>query len=136
VRLRNSELIQQLRDWDADNVERENERISRTGEHFTPTALIEEVLDKFPKEHFSDPNKTTIDPSCGNGQFLSGVLIRKLANGISHEQALSTLYGVDIMLDNVKICQDRLLCGVEELRWIVEKNIVCADALTYDFSFK
>ena len=89
-----------------------------------------------PIEQFTDVSKTFLDPSCGNGQFLSEVLIRKLENGIDFEAALKTIYGVDIMFDNVLTCQNRLLCGVEELRHIVEKNIVCADALSYDYSFE
>ena len=51
------------------------------------------------------------------------------------EQALQTIYCVDLMPDNVKLCQDRLLCGQEHLRHIVEKNIVCADALRYHYRF-
>ena len=39
------------------------------------------------------------------------------------------------MPDNVKLCQDRLLQGQEAYRSIVEQNIVCADALKYDYSF-
>jgi hypothetical protein len=39
------------------------------------------------------------------------------------------------MPDNVKLCQDRLLCGQEHLRHIVEQNIVCADALRYHYRF-
>ena len=59
----------------------------------------------------------------------------KVENGINFEIALSTIYGVDLMPDNVKLCQDRLLCGREDLRHIVEKNIVCADALRYHYRF-
>lgn len=55
--------------------------------------------------------------------------------GIDFEQALKTIYDVDIMMDNVELCRDRLLCGQEHLRHIVERNIVCHDALTYDYSF-
>jgi hypothetical protein len=76
-----------------------------------------------------------LDNSCGDGQFLSEVLIRKLENGSTFEQALSTIYGVDLMPDNVKLCQDRLLCGQEQYRHIVEQNIVCADALRYHYRF-
>ena len=54
---------------------------------------------------------------------------------IDFETALSTIYGVDLMLDNVKLCQDRLLCSRDDLRHIVEQNIVCADALTYHYRF-
>jgi type I restriction-modification system DNA methylase subunit len=116
-------------------VERDNLRVKSTGEVFTPTPLVQEVLDKLPQELFSDPTKTFIDPACGDGQFLSEVLIRKLENDIPFEVAISTIYGVDIMEDNVKLCQDRLLCGHEDLRHIVERNIVCADSLEYSYLF-
>ena len=132
----NIELIKRLRNWDADYVVRETERIKAHGEVFTPTALVKEVVEKLPVKQFEDPTKTFLDNSCGNGRFLSEVLIKKLEQGHEFKIALSTIYGVDIMSDNVLICQNRLLCGIEELRHIVEKNIVCADALTYDYSFK
>jgi type I restriction-modification system DNA methylase subunit len=115
--------------------EREKLRVKATGEVFTPTPLVQEILDQLPQELFKDPAKTFIDPSCGDGQFLGEVVIRKMENGSTLEQALSTTYGVDLMPDNVRLCQDRLLCGQEQYRHIVEKNIVCHDALTYDYSF-
>ena len=114
---------------------RDQDRIKATGEVFTPTPLVQEVLDRMPQELFANPTKTFLDPSCGDGQFLGEVLIRKMENGIDFETALSTIYGVDLMEDNVELCRERLLCGREDLRHIVEKNIVCADALTYDYSF-
>ena len=116
-------------------VERDKLRVKATGEVFTPTPLVQEILEKLPSEQFTDPAKTFLDPSCGDGQFLGEVLIRKMENGSTFEQALSTTYGVDLMQDNVDLCRERLLCGREDLRHIVEKNIVCADALTYDYSF-
>ena len=116
-------------------IERDRLRIKSTGEVFTPTLLVQEILDKLDQILFQDQTKTFLDPSCGDGQFLGEVLIRKLENGIDFETALSTIYGVDLMPDNVKLCQDRLLCGQEHLRHIVEKNIVCADALTYNYCF-
>jgi type I restriction-modification system DNA methylase subunit len=131
----NEELIAHLRNWSVDCVVRDAARIKKTGEVFTPTALVQEILDKFSEEEFADASKTFLDPSCGNGHFLSEVLIRKLENKIDFAIALGSIYGVDIMLDNVEVCRDRLLCGLEQYRHIVEKNIVCADALTYDFSF-
>ena len=116
-------------------VDRDNLRIKATGEVFTPTELVQKILDKIPTEVFTDSNKTYLDPSCGDGQFLGEVLIRKVENGIDFEQALSTIYGVDLMQDNVDLCRERLLCGQEHLRHIVEKNIVCADALRYHYRF-
>lgn len=116
-------------------VERDKARIKASGEVFTPTPLVQEILDQLPTELFTDPTKTFLDPSCGDGQFLSEVIIRKMENGSTFEQALSTTYGVDLMPDNVQLCQDRLLCGQEQFRHIVETNIVCADALTYNYNF-
>jgi type I restriction-modification system DNA methylase subunit len=116
-------------------VERDQLRIKSTGEVFTPTLLVSELLNNLDESLFKNQTKTFLDPSCGDGQFLGEVLIRKVENGIDFETALSTIYGVDLMPDNVKLCQDRLLCGQEHLRHIVEKNIVCADALTYNYTF-
>ena len=116
-------------------VERDKLRVKETAEVFTPTPLVQEILDRLPLDVFTDRTKTFLDPSCGDGQFLGEVLIRKVENGIDFETALSTIYGVDLMQDNVELCRERLLCGREDLRHIVEKNIVCHDALTYDYSF-
>lgn len=116
-------------------VEREQSRVKATGEVFTPTLLVQKMLDNIPKDGFDNPTKTFLDPSCGDGQFLGEVLIRKLQNGIGFEIALSTIYGVDIMSDNIDLCRERLLCGREDLRHIVENNIICADALRYHYRF-
>jgi hypothetical protein len=116
-------------------VEREQSRVKATGEVFTPTPLVQEMLDKLPLDTFTDNKKTVLDPSCGDGQFLGEVLIRKMENGSTFEQALSTIYGVDLMEDNVELCRERLLCGREDLRHIVENNIVCADGLRYHYRF-
>ena len=116
-------------------IEREQNRVKATGEVFTPTDLVEELLNKLDPIIFTDSKKTVLEPSCGDGQFLSSVLYRKLQNGIDFEQALSTIYGVDLMQDNVELCRERLLCGREDLRHIVEQNIVCADGLRYHYRF-
>lgn len=116
-------------------VEREQARVKETAEVFTPTPLVESTLDKLDPTTFTDSTKTFLDPSCGDGQFLASVLYRKLQNDIDFETALSTVYGVDIMQDNVELCRERLLCGREDLRYIVEQNIVCADGLRYHYRF-
>ena len=119
-------------------VERTKTRTKSSGEVFTPTPLVQEIMDQLVANDptfFDDYSSTFLDPSCGDGQFLSEVMIRKMENGSTFEQALSTVYGVDLMPDNVKLCQDRLLCGQEEFRHIVEKNIVEADGLTYHYRF-
>jgi type I restriction-modification system DNA methylase subunit len=117
-------------------IDRDELRVKATAEVFTSTALVQKCLDDLPDQTvFSNPNKTFLDNSCGDGQFLSEVLIRKLENGIDFETALSTIYGVDLMPDNVELCRERLLCGRDDLKHIVEQNIVCADALTYHYRF-
>ena len=117
-------------------VERDNLRVKATGEVFTPTDLVREMLERIPQYQFQDPTKTFLDNSCGDGQFLGEVLIRKMENGSTFEQALSTTYGVDLMIDNVDLCRERLLCGREDLRHIVEQNIYQADALKFSYKFK
>lgn len=115
------------------------------------------MLDKLPPELFTDPTKTFVDPACGNGQFLAEVLVKKIENGIDYRTALSTIYGVDLMEDNCIETIKRLYMVTEDdiVIWLgkdIQKNgvirkfalrgnnnrflnIVCADALTYDFSF-
>jgi hypothetical protein len=131
-----SDIITHVRDREyMSGVDREKNRVKATGEIFTPTPLVQEVLDQLPQDLFVDPTKTFLDPSCGDGQFLAEVLIRKIENGIDFETALGSIYGVDLMQDNVNLCRERLLCGQEHLRHIVEKNIVCADGLEYNHLF-
>lgn len=131
-----SEVIAHARNREyMSGAERTQARIKATGEVFTPTNLVQTVLDQLPQELFQDPDKTVLDNSCGDGQFLSEVLIRKMEHGSTFEQALSTIYGIDLMPDNVELCRKRLLCGREDLRHIVEKNIICDNALTCNYAF-
>ncbi len=116
-------------------IERDNIRKLHSSEYFTPFKKVMARLDVYDKSVWTNPESQFLDPTCGDGQFLSEVLIRKLENGIDFETALSTIYGVDLMPDNVKLCQDRLLCRQEHLRHIVEKNIVEADGLEYKYLF-
>lgn len=119
-------------------IDREKLRVKSTGEVFTPIEVITKKLDdleKYDPNIFSDPTKTFLEPSVGDGNFLSEVLIRKLKNGIDFQTALSTIYGVDLMQDNVDLCRERLLCGQEQLRHIVEQNIQCRDALKFGYNF-
>ena len=119
-------------------IDRDKLRIKQTAEVFTPTYKAQELLDEYPQELFSNPTKTFIDSSCGDGQFLSEVIIRKMErSGCTLEQALSTTYGVELMEDNVKLCKERLRGPnpTQEILDILDKNIVCADALTYHYRF-
>jgi type I restriction-modification system DNA methylase subunit len=98
-------------------------------EYFTPDELLLKHINDL------DINEKYIDNCCGIGNWLVKILEMKLAAGIDHETALRQLYGVEFQQDSTEICRTRLLMGNEELRYIVEKNIVCADALTYNYTF-
>jgi hypothetical protein len=140
-------------------VERDKSRVTSTGEVFTPTPLVQEMLNQIPIVQFTDPTKTFIDPSCGDGQFLSEVILKKMENGSTYQQAVDTTYGVDLMLDNCLECIRRLygaeqppiiktiegddipkewrregLLAIFEVNGTIA-NIVNADGLLYDYSF-
>jgi type I restriction-modification system DNA methylase subunit len=111
---------------------RTKERKNLYGEVFTPPKLVNEMLDKLPQEEITNPDKVIGDISgCGNGNFLIEILNRRLNAGVNHKTALKTIYGVDIMADNVQECKERLSMGSEDTEiWeILNNNIVCADAL-------
>jgi len=118
-----------------------NSRRKITGEDFTPKWLVNDMLDKLPAIVWQDPLKTFCDKEAGNGNFLIEVLARKLAAGHDPLQALSTIYGVELMPDNVEEMKQRLLDTLPELDDtqkqqaidIINHNIVCADALTFNY---
>jgi hypothetical protein len=92
-------------------VDRMTDRVKSTGEVFTPTTLVIEMLQKMLDSNPDAlaPGKTVLDPACGDGQFLVPVKWYKvLRYGISEEEALKDIYGVDIMRDNVDLCKKRL----------------------------
>jgi hypothetical protein len=122
-------------------IERDKLRQKETAEVFTPTEMVQQILDEEElnsSDMFKDWTLTFLDNSCGDGQILSEVVIRKMkTSGCSLEKALSTTFGVDLMPDNVQMCKKRL-AGPEptqEILDILERNIVCADALTYHYRF-
>lgn len=119
-------------------IKRTQDRIDKTGEIFTPIKLVNEILDKLPEELFENPDKTFCDPSAGDGNFLEQILLRKLLYSNDKTKCLKSIYGVELMNDNVEVCKQRLLSIVgssQEHIDIVNTNIVCANALKYDFSF-
>lgn len=136
-------------------IARDKLRIKATAEVFTPDELVCEILDKLQeldKETFRDIDRGFCDPCAGDGQFLAWTLFYKLIKADfgkindkkfmesdvtpMFKRALKSIYGVDIMPDNVRLCRERLLCGQEHLRHIVVNNIRCEDATKYDFSFE
>lgn len=89
-------------------VERTFERVRATGEVFTPTSLVIEMLSGIPLETFA-PGRTVLDPACGDGQFLvAAKWVKVLGHNMTHQAALGEIYGIDIMRDNVDLCRRRL----------------------------
>jgi hypothetical protein len=90
------------------------------------------MLDRLPPETFEDPAKTFLDPSCGNGQFLIEVLRRKLANlspgdlpkddETMMEKVFASVYGVDLMADNVCDTIARLRLAMKTGKDLWEEN--------------
>lgn len=116
-------------------------RRKKTAEDFTNPILVSEMLDKLPPEVWSDPSKSFLDNSAGNGNFLVAILQRKLAAGHPPLQAISTIFGTELMADNVEEMRDRLLIELPSLspeeakkaRKIINHNIVCTDAFKWDY---
>lgn len=92
------------------------------------------MIAKIPEEKWKDPKATFLDPTAGSGNILVRMLEKRLASGISVEDAVKTLYGVELMQDNRDLCVQRILEIVgPKYSKIVNKNIVCADFFKWDF---
>ena len=120
---------------------RSKELVKSHGMVFTPTTLVNEMLDKLPPELFTNHNKTFLDNSCGNGAFLFEVMRRKMKAGASHIQSLKTIFGVELHLPNVNECKKRLSLNIQPSHpdyntiWnILNNHIICADALDNNHS--
>ena len=95
------------------------ERVRTRGEVFTAAREVNAMLDLV-KDETENIDSTFLEPACGDGNFLDEVLRRKLAvcqkrygkSAADYEKfsflACTTLYGVDIMADNVARCRERL----------------------------
>ncbi len=89
-------------------VARSRERVDLTAEVFTPASLVVKMLRDMPIDAFA-PGKTVLDPACGDGNFLiAAKWVKVLKFGLSENEALADLYGVDIMRDNVDRARERL----------------------------
>lgn len=100
------------------------DRIKQTGEVFTPSKLVNEMLDKIPTELINDPDKTIIDPSCGNGQFLIEVVKRR--------GTIKNVFGVDIMADNCCDTIARLIFYAVHGLEIINENAQFVSDLDHD----
>ena len=134
------------------------ERVARRGEVFTAEREVNAMCDLVADECLR-PDSRFLEPACGDGNFLSAILKRKLnelkrkykKSARDYEKlsivAIGSLYGVDIMNDNVLACRERLFaiwndeytahckgetndeCR-EAARFIISRNIVNGNALT------
>lgn len=134
------------------------ERVTDHGEVFTHEREVNAMLDLV-KNETERLDSRFLEPACGTGNFLIEVLNRKLRilkqkygkNQHDYEKysiiAIASLYGIDLLADNIEECRKRLLEVfaveyaslfkentnqklLEVLRFILSKNIECGDALT------
>lgn len=134
------------------------ERVADHGEVFTAEREVKAMCDLV-KQETERIDSRFLEPACGDGNFLAEILSRKLAivtkkykrSSYDWERnsllALGSVYGVDILSDNAKVCRNRLYelwakeyqiickkdCNDETrsaARFILERNIVCGNALT------
>ena len=134
------------------------ERVRQHGEVFTAEREVKAMCDLV-KDETERIDSRFLEPACGDGNFLSEILARKLAvvkrkygkSRLDYEKnavlAASSIYGVDILLDNVIACRARMFalwdkeykavckkdCNDqtrEAVKFILSRNIVCGNALT------
>jgi hypothetical protein len=134
------------------------ERVANHGEVFTSQREVDAMLGLV--EHETErADSRFLEPACGNGNFLAPILVNKLQklkdrygkSQLEFERysvvAVGSVYGVDILEDNVRQCRERLknifdnsysdLYGErckdecrEAVRYILSKNIIWGDALS------
>ncbi|MBP5534557.1 MAG: SAM-dependent DNA methyltransferase [Alphaproteobacteria bacterium] len=134
------------------------QRVSEHGEVFTNPREVNAMLDLV-KQETERIDSRFLEPACGKGAFISEVLHRKLRivsdryakSPVEYERyavlAISSIYGIDILEDNVADCRQEMLkifkdeyksalkqdCSPEceaSVRFILSKNIIWGDALT------
>ena len=113
-----------------------------TQEFFTPYEIVKKMCDKVSDEEWKDPTKTFLEPCFGNGQFCLYIIYKRLHARINWKTALETLYGVELMEDNVQECKERILNLLDALQikydkdealQIMHHNLVCHDFFTWNF---
>lgn len=134
------------------------QRVADHGEVYTAEREVKAMCDLVSDE-CNRIDSRFLEPACGDGNFLAEILSRKLAavkkkykkSVIDYEKnallAVSSIYGVDILADNVAACRERLFKiwrkeyksvvktaysedTEKSIRFILSKNIVCGNALT------
>lgn len=132
---------------------RSRQRVADHGEVFTPAWLVEEMLDHV-KDESERIDSRFLEPACGSGNFLVPVLQRKLGSVQKRYRrnefernhyallALMSIYGIELLEDNLAECRINLLETFSEYLkidsdsiWyqagfnVVTLNIVQGDAL-------
>lgn len=129
------------------------QRVADHGEVFTPSWLVEAMLDLV-KGESERIDSRFLEPACGSGNFLVPVLKRKLATvelryGQSDFErrhysllALMCLYGIELLPDNITECRANLLevfadyLNLDQSEmyfaasYVLSQNLVQGDALT------
>lgn len=98
-------------------------------EFFTPTDYIEDKLKLLDSKIFTDPTIPILDNMMGSSQILSEVLIKRMQNGLTYEDSIQTIFGLDISFDNVTVSRRRMSIGKKQYQHICEKNFQKGNAL-------
>lgn len=132
------------------------ERVQKHGEVFTPVWLVKDMLNLLPKDCWK-PEKTFLEPACGEGAFLIEIYKRKLQNIKVTLQddwewqvaiATSSIYGIELLEDNTNLCKQNLIHVfktfydkhfpdtqdkkfTKTIQFLIERNIIQGNALTY-----
>ena len=119
-----------------------NKNGKSTAEFFTPYEIVKKMAEKVSEEVWADPTKTFCEPCFGNGQFLLYIIWKRLTCGIEVKQVFETLYGVELMADNVAETKERIFnllntmqvkYNKEEIQQILDEHLVCSDFFEWDF---
>lgn len=99
----------------AEQIIKSKKRVQQHGEVFTPKRIVNLMLDQEElQENLRDLSSTFLEPSAGEGAFLTEILRRKLdvARQVSETRdaydenaliALASLYGIELLEDNVEL---------------------------------
>jgi hypothetical protein len=137
-----------------ENLVKSKQRVADHGEVFTPSWMVEDMLDLV-KAESERIDSRFLEPACGSGNFLKSVLKRKLTTVQSrygksdferrHHAlfAMMSIYGIELLTDNIEECRANLLeIYVSYLKvdsehvWakagakVLSANIIQGDALT------
>ena len=139
----NIEQFLDLSDYATDKRKARRKGAKGTGEFFTPYSIVKRMADKISDEDWQNPSKTFLDPCCGNGNLIIAILYRRIVeHSIDWRTALETLYGVELMQDNVDETKERIIDLFDKLNIeydkdvayeIMNRNLVCSDFFEWDF---